>query len=140
LVDTLSGERVRAELFRILLAPDPASTVSLMRGERVLERVLPEAGDVGRLRVEAWLTTTALKMDSLEPDALRRLAALVRVNQDGALRIAARLRFSNAERDRFAQLAEPPGAQAPQPKDPAASSAPGLSSGRPAPPGGEPKR
>ncbi|MSO84601.1 MAG: CCA tRNA nucleotidyltransferase [Rhodospirillales bacterium] len=135
LVDTLSGERVRAELFRILLAPDPAATVSLMQSERVLERVLPEAGDIGRLRVEAWLTTTALKLDGLEPDALRRLAALARADHAGALRIAARLKFSNAERDRFALLAAPPGARAPQPKDPAASSAPGLSSGRPAPPG-----
>jgi poly(A) polymerase len=108
LVDTLSGERVRSELFRILLAPDPASTIALMHAERVLERVLPEAGDVGRLRVETWLTTTALKLDSLEPDALRRLAALVRVNHEGALRIAARLKFSKTERDRFALLAYPP--------------------------------
>ena len=114
LVDALSGERVRAELFRILLAPDPASVISLMQGERVLERVLPEAGDVGRLRVEAWLTTTALRLDGLEPDALRRLAALVRVNHDGALRIAARLRLSNAERDRLAVLAEPPVALGPE--------------------------
>ncbi len=107
LVDGLSGERVRAELFRILLAPDPASIVTLMLGEQVLERILPEAGDVGRLRVEAWLTTTALKLDGLEPDALRRLAALVRANHAGALRIAERLRLSNAERDRLAALVAP---------------------------------
>jgi poly(A) polymerase len=114
LVDSLSGERVRAELFRILLAPDPASVISLMQGERVLERILPEAGDVGRLRVEAWLTTTALKLDSLEPDALRRLAALVRTDGAGALGIAARLRLSNAERDRFALLVQPPAAVGPE--------------------------
>jgi poly(A) polymerase len=114
LVDALSGERVRAELFRILLAPDPASTISLMQGEQVLERVLPEAGDIGRLRVEAWLTTTALKLDSLEPDALRRLAALVRADHAGALRIAARLKFSNAERVRFAVLTQSPIALGPE--------------------------
>ena len=114
LVDTLSGERVRAELFRILLASDPASVISLMQSERVLERVLPEAGDIGRLRVEAWLTTTALKLDGLEPDPLRRLAALMRTDHAGALRIAARLKFSNAERDRFALLAVPPIALGPE--------------------------
>jgi poly(A) polymerase len=114
LVDSLSGERVRSELFRILLAPDPASAVSLMRGESVLERVLPEADDVGRLRVEGWLTTTALKIDGLEPDALRRLAALVRVTRDGARAIAARLRLSNDERDRLVILVAPPVALGPE--------------------------
>ena len=107
LVDGLSGERVRAELFRILLAPDPATVISLMRGEGVLERVLPEAGDVGRLRAEAWLTTTATALDSLEPDPLRRLAALVRTDHAGALRVATRLKLSNTERDRLAQLVRP---------------------------------
>jgi poly(A) polymerase len=108
LVDGLSGERVRAELFRILLAPDPASAMTLMRGEGVLERVLPEAGDVGRLRVLAWLETTALEADVLEPDAPRRLAALARADHAGALAIADRLRLSNAERDRLAALVAPP--------------------------------
>ncbi|MBM3732734.1 MAG: CCA tRNA nucleotidyltransferase [Acidimicrobiia bacterium] len=113
LVDQLSGERVRSELFRILLAPDPASTISLMRGEGVLERVLPEAGDVSRLRVLAWLETTAVKIDGIEPDALRRLAALVRADRDGARAIAARLRLSNTERDRLVALTAPEEALAP---------------------------
>jgi poly(A) polymerase len=113
LVDGLSGERVRSELFRILLAPDPASAISLMRGERVLERVLPEADDAGRLRVLAWLETTAVRIEGLEPDALRRLAALVRTPRSDAQAIAARLRLSNAERDRLAALTAPEIALAP---------------------------
>jgi len=113
LVDQLSGERVRSELFRILLAPDPASAISLMRGERVLERVLPEADDAGRLRVLAWLETTAVRIEGLEPDALRRLAALARTPRSDAPAIAARLRLSNAERDRLATLTAPAIALAP---------------------------
>ena len=76
--------------------------------------MLPEADDVGRLRVEGWLTTTALKIDGLEPDALRRLAALVRVTRDGARAIAARLRLSNDERDRLVILVAPPVALGPE--------------------------
>lgn len=114
LVDGLSGERVHAELFRILLAPDPATVMLLMQGEGVLERVLPEAGNIGRLRAEAWLTTNALKLESLEPDPLRRLAALIRADHAGALRIAARLKLSNTERDRFAQLVQPSQAFSPK--------------------------
>ncbi|MEK7820310.1 MAG: CCA tRNA nucleotidyltransferase [Pseudomonadota bacterium] len=123
LVDTLSGERVRAEMFRILLAPDPATIVSLMRGLGVLKHVLPEANEgrddkgadgIGRLRAVAWLTTRAVKVDSFAPDALRRLAALADTDRTGALRIADRLRLSNAERDHLVLLADPPVAIKPE--------------------------
>ena len=124
LVDTLSGERVRSEMFRILLSPDPATVVSLMRGLGVLKHVLPEtrhdadeapgSHGIGRLRAVAWLTTRAIKVDSFAPDALRRLAALADTDRAGALRIAERLRLSNAERDHLVLLAEPPVAIKPE--------------------------
>ncbi len=119
LVDTLSGERVRSEMFRILLSPDPATVVSLMRGLGVLKHVLPEAdqdgGDgTGRLRAVAWLTTRAIKVDSFAPDALRRLAALAHTGRAGALKIAERLRLSNAERDHLVLLSDPPVAVRPK--------------------------
>ena len=104
----LSGERVRDELTRILLAPDPARVVLLMRGERVFEFLLPEAGDVGRLRMMNWLETRAIKMDSVAPDPVRRLAALLDTDPGGAEAVARRLRLSNEQTARLITLSELP--------------------------------
>ena len=106
----LSGERVRDEMFRILLAPNPADTAVLMRGVGVFDAILPEAGNVGRLRMLTWLEGTALNMESVAPDVLRRLAALLDpgCGADGAAAVAARLRLSNRQADRLATAAAPP--------------------------------
>lgn len=110
LVD-LSGERVRGELFRILTAPNPATTVTKMRGERVLKYVLPEAGDVGRLRSLAWLLERGIKISEVEFDPVRRLAALLDpdLNPDQVKAVAERLKFSNKERQHLLHMtaAEP---------------------------------
>ena len=96
----LSGERVRGELFRILTAPNPADTITLMRAERILEHILPEAGPVGRLRMVAWLLERAVKFDGIETDPVRRLAALLdpKLNTEQVEAVANRLKFSNVER------------------------------------------
>jgi poly(A) polymerase len=104
----LSGERVRAEMLRILLAPEPADVILLMRGERILDHILPEAGDVGYLRMMSWLESRALKMPSVGPDALRRLASLLSNDAAGAEKVAARWRLSNTETTRLTTLAEAP--------------------------------
>ncbi len=104
----LSGERIRKEMFRILLAPNPADTVHLMQGERILEYILPEAGDVGRLRMLSWLETTAIKVASVVPDAVRRLAALLEADRGGAAVVAERFRLSNAEKDRLVRALDRP--------------------------------
>lgn len=105
----LSGERVRDEMFRILLAPDPADSAVLMRGIGAFDAILPEAGDVGRLRMLTWLEGSALKMETVAPDALRRLAALLDpgCGGAGAEAVARRLRLSNREADRLATAAAP---------------------------------
>ena len=104
----LSGERVRDELFLILLAPAPADIALLMRGERVLDHVLPEAGDVGRLRAMAWLDSRAIKMETVLPDALRRLGSLLDTDAAGAEAVAERLRLSKAQKERLTTLAVAP--------------------------------
>lgn len=110
----LSGERVRSELFRILAAPNPAETFLLMKGERVLEHVLPEAVNFGRLRMIGWLETTAIKVPSVKADTLRRLAATLDDDGAGHKDLAHRLRLSNEQAGRLAALTG--GACAPTPE------------------------
>ena len=104
----LSGERVRDELLKILLVPDPGELAVLMRGLGVFDPILPEVEDVGRLRTIAWLETRAIKIDSIAPDGLRRLAALLDTDAEGAQAVAGRLRLSNQQTLRLVTLAQPP--------------------------------
>ena len=100
LLPGLSGERVAAELFKLLAAPDPVPTIDLMAADGVLAALLPEARRRDRL---AGLVP-------LEPagDPLRRLAALLDSDPASPRHVAARLRLPNAARDRLALLAAPP--------------------------------
>ena len=100
----LSAERIRSEMFRILLTDDPADVFGVMRGARVLEPILPEAQNIGRLRTMGWLETRAIKVESVAPDAVRRLAAVLEVDQAGAEAVAGRLRLSNRDKTRLAAM------------------------------------
>ena len=100
----LAAERVLGELFRILQAPNLADTLLLMNGERVLEHVLPEAKNFGRLRTLAWLETTAIRVESVGPDTIRRFAALLDDDPNGHGELAKRLRFSNRQAERLAAM------------------------------------
>jgi poly(A) polymerase len=100
LLPGLSGERVAAELLKLLAAPDPVPTIEMMAADGVLAVLLPEAGPRDRL--------AALVKLEPAPDPLRRLASLIVADAPAALGVAARLRLSNAERDRLALFAAPP--------------------------------
>jgi poly(A) polymerase len=103
LLPTLSGERVAAEMARLLLALDPASAVASMRDHDILQRILPELSEVERLRV------LVLIEDGIgDRDAIRRMAALLPREAVPALAVATRLRLSNADRDRLVAMAAPP--------------------------------
>ncbi len=70
-LETLSRERVGAEVLRLLSAPDPAPAVAAMRSTGALATVLPGADDtpLGPL--------VHLEQDvAVQPNGLRRLAAL----------------------------------------------------------------
>jgi poly(A) polymerase len=95
----LSGERVQAELLKLLAARDPATVVALMRDQEVLKHLLPEASAIDRL---AGLVRVETK-----PDPVRRLAALLIDGEGAARRVGERLKLSNADRDRLLQLAGP---------------------------------
>lgn len=100
LLPTLSAERVWSELRKLLLAPDPAPVVLLMDAQGVSDHVLPTPRDPARL---AALTGLEAKLG--EADALRRLAALVVVDQRRAEELAAALRLSNVEKERLVAIA-----------------------------------
>jgi poly(A) polymerase len=103
LLPTLSPERVAAEITRLLGTADPVRAVQMMAEDGVLGVILPEARRLDRLRQMIGIE----RMTGLEPDPLRRLAALIETDAAGARGLAGRLRFANAWRDRLAELMPP---------------------------------
>jgi poly(A) polymerase len=95
-VADLSGERVRAELFRLLEAKDPARITALMARHGVLRHVVPGFTNHKRL--------AAVAKREARPDALRRLAAGLSLSARKVDALADRLRLSNAERARLAAM------------------------------------
>ncbi len=99
LATRLSAERVRAELMKLLSAPNPVPALQIMAGDGVLAVILPEAVRFDRL--------ARLIAVEKAPDALRRLAALVAVDKSGATAMARRLSLTKEERSRLEALAAP---------------------------------
>jgi len=100
---TLSGERIRDELLKLLLTPRAAITLRVVTGHRILANVLPEAVRADRLRA----LIARERASDVSGDALRRLAALLATDAAGAETAAERLRLSRRERKRLIGLAAP---------------------------------
>jgi poly(A) polymerase len=99
-LDTLSRERVRTELLKLLLAPHATPTLAVMAEAGILGTVL---GGVPLL-ASFENTAKAEAATGVEPDATRRIGALgVQVMED-AERLSQRLRLSNAEFERLIAL------------------------------------
>lgn len=108
LLPTLSGERVCGETLKLVIAPEPASVIELMREAGVLSQFLPEAMCIDRLRAMVTIEGTSPRELVPRADPIRRLAALLDGSETSALAVATRLRFSNVERDRLVGLAGDP--------------------------------
>jgi tRNA nucleotidyltransferase/poly(A) polymerase len=92
-LDTLSAERIAAELKRLLVAPQAMRAIAALFDYGLLPGLL---GGVPRLaRLEALIAIE--ESLTLAPDATVRLAALAVFVAEDAERLAARLRLSNAE-------------------------------------------
>ena len=96
----LSRERVGWELLNLLGLPDPAPTVARMRALGVLQVVLPEAGKRELETLAALIA--AERAAGIEPDAMRRMAALLPSVPPVAETVGARLRLSRSQRARLA--------------------------------------
>jgi poly(A) polymerase len=104
----LSRERIAAELLKLLVARNAVETIALMLARGILKPVLPEVANVERLRRVA----TAEEQVGLDPNPIRRLAALLPDDPAIGEAIAARLKLSNADRKRLvsalrSELADP---------------------------------
>jgi len=99
-IETLSRERVRTELLKLMLAPHATPTLALMSETGLLGSVL---GGVALLAsFENMVKVEAAA--GFEADAVRRLGALsVWIAEDGE-RLAQRLRLSNADAERLSAL------------------------------------
>ncbi|WP_439814915.1 CCA tRNA nucleotidyltransferase [Zavarzinia sp. CC-PAN008] len=98
----LSAERVGAELFKLLSAPDPLPALVLMDGAHVLPALLPQPLDLARLAA-----LVAIEGRLKQVDADLRLAALVRLGPDAVAGFSQGLRLSRRRQERLAALAAP---------------------------------
>ena len=94
----LSGERVSAEVFKLLAAANPLPSLQLMAEAGVLSQILPDGFDLDGLA----------RSDN---DPLRRLSAIASA---GAAAIAKRLRLSKQQASRLNFLIDPPAKLSPE--------------------------
>jgi poly(A) polymerase len=99
LLPKLSAERVAQELTGLLGVDNPVPALRMMAEDGALPAILPEATRLDRLE--------RLIAIEPEPDALRRLAAIVSVDADSAAGLAERLHLPGAWRERLVGLASP---------------------------------
>jgi poly(A) polymerase len=92
---TLSAERIAKEMLRLLEALRPAPVLRVMAATSILSMVLPGELDVARL--ERLCEQDA--ENQLEPDAILRLAALLKTGDGDS--VAERWKLSNAARARL---------------------------------------
>jgi poly(A) polymerase len=99
-LETLSRERVRMELLKLLLAPHATPALAVMAESGLLVAVL---GGVSLLASFENMTKVEAAIGAA-PDAVRRLGALAVFLKEDAGRLADRLRLSNVEATRLAVL------------------------------------
>lgn len=100
-LESLSRERVRMEVMKLLAAPRAAETLKVMAGAGILKDVLAGPADVAAVaRMKAAETASGL-----DQDAVRALAALAVSTAQDAERLKDRLRLSNAEDVRLISMA-----------------------------------
>lgn len=99
-LDRLSGERVQKETLQLLAAPDPRRSLGWMDDLGILAWLLDTVPD--RSLVEAFVAIEPT------PDALRRLAALLRASAADVAAFADRLKLSNADARRLERLSALP--------------------------------
>jgi poly(A) polymerase len=101
----LSRERIADELLKLLAVADPTPTLEIMLDHAILRPVLPEIDPGASGRLEALVS--AERHAGIDPDPIRRLAALLPDDPKLAEGIAVRLKLSNKARKRLACAVDP---------------------------------
>jgi poly(A) polymerase len=114
-IASLSRERIRMELLKLLVAPRAVATLAIMTEAGILGPVLGGVPLVASFARMAALEDTI----GLVPDDCRRLGALAVLIVEDAARLSDRLRLSNAESDRLASMARAWWRVTPEAGDPA---------------------
>ncbi len=97
----LSRERVRMELFKLVVAPLSVPTLTIMSDAGLLQRVL---GGVAQLASFAAMARIEQALGTA-PDPVRRLGALAVLIEEDADRLGERLRLANVEHRRLHAMA-----------------------------------
>jgi poly(A) polymerase len=101
----LSGERIQAEMLKLLSARDPVRVMALMAEGGVLGHAMPSRFDLRRMAA----VIEAEAIAGLSSDPIRRLGALIDEGEAGVRAVAARWRLANADRARLlAMIASAP--------------------------------
>ncbi len=99
LLGTLSSERIRNELLKLLAAPEPAACLMVMTEAGILREILPDISDLSGLRS---LLISEDKQKVCDP--LRRLYALICGNGGSVQKFSEALKLSRKESDRLAAM------------------------------------
>lgn len=97
-LSTLSGERIRAEMLRLLVAPGALPAIDTMVRWGIAQVILGRPGNIHMLS-QVMAIEQALQRS---PDAILRLAALSCSGPEDADALASRWKLSNAERTQLA--------------------------------------
>ncbi|MEE8259208.1 MAG: CCA tRNA nucleotidyltransferase [Sphingomonadales bacterium] len=100
LLDKLSAERVRNEFLKTLQAPDPFPVLRSMEGVGVLGHLF----NGGKFNLEKLGLVVHLETGLDMTSALRRLAALITLDEKEAKNIGTRLKLSNRAQTRLAAM------------------------------------
>ena len=98
-VTQLSGERIAAEMLRLLGATHPVKWIRLMQRHHILEPLIPQAQDPHALEMLCAFEET--------PDALLRLAVLIPQGRASVGALVKRWRLSNAQKQRLLNARAP---------------------------------
>ncbi len=96
-LSSLSGERVREELLRLMAAQNPIPVLDTMIETGVISVLMPEA------QADTHVLDALMEIETA-PDALLRLSAFLMGGREEALHVAERLRFSRTQADKLVSL------------------------------------
>jgi poly(A) polymerase len=98
----LSGERIQAEMFKLLSASRVVPSLMVMHAKGILDLVLPTSRGFDDLSALIALE----EREDLSPDALLRLATLIDLTKASVEALTDRWKLSNASRDRLLALCQ----------------------------------